>query len=162
MELARLASSSKQQATSPAGPFLGPRATGLPKSKKNNVATLSRSLQLSRERFFFQSDPHVVGNDDLVGFWPALGLGHLEKFRARAENRKTQFPAAPKRKKKLPRCPGWLSATFFTFYVLTNRTPTGRKSQNMGSLGHFGPGRPLALRGIPGPDRKRKNTTSRC
>ena len=48
----------------------------------------------------------MVGNSDLVGFWPVWGCGHLEKFRARAENRKTQFlgargtfgknPSAPK------------------------------------------------------------------
>ena len=50
--------------------------------------------QLSREQVFFRSDPHVVGNGGLVGFWPVLGRRHLEKFRARAENSKTQFPGA--------------------------------------------------------------------
>ena len=43
---------------------------------------------------FSRSDPHVVGNGDLLGLWPILGRGHLEKLRARAENRKTQFPRA--------------------------------------------------------------------
>ena len=45
---------------------------------------------------------------------------------------------------------------FFTFYLLADRTPMGGKSQNMGVLGHFGLGRPLALREIPGLGRKRK------
>ena len=44
--------------------------------------------------FFFRSDPQVVAKGDLLGFWPILGRGHLEKFRARAKNRKTQFPGA--------------------------------------------------------------------
>ena len=43
---------------------------------------------------FFRSDPHVVGNGDLVGFWPVLGVGHLEKFWARTKNRETQSPDA--------------------------------------------------------------------
>ena len=44
------------------------------------------------------------------------------------------------------------------FDVLPDRTPTCGKSQNTGILGHFGPGRPLALIEIPG--RKQKNTNS--
>ena len=43
---------------------------------------------------FFSVGPPPVGNGDLVVFWPVLGGGHLGKFRARAENRKTQFPGA--------------------------------------------------------------------
>ena len=50
---------------------------------------------------------------------------------------------------------------FLTFYVLADRTPMGGKSRNTGFLGHFGLGRPLALRQIPGLDRKRKNAISR-
>ena len=38
--------------------------------------------------------PPPVENGDLVGCWPVLGLGHLEKFWAWAKNRKTQFPGA--------------------------------------------------------------------
>ena len=34
---------------------------------------------------------------------------------------------------------------FFTLYVLSDRIPTGRKSQNTGILGHFGLGRPWRL-----------------
>ena len=43
---------------------------------------------------FFSVGPPPVGNSDLLGFWPVLGLGHLEIFQARAKNRKTQFPGA--------------------------------------------------------------------
>ena len=88
----------------------------------------------------------MVRNGDLVGVWPVLGLGHLENFRARAENRKTQIPGArvPKRKKKLPRYPRWLSATFLHFTFWPTGPPRGGKSRNIGFLGHFGLGRPLA------------------
>ena len=90
MELACLAS---KQASS-AGPFLGPRASGVPKSKKMLPrypgwfsATLSGTA-------FFSVGPPPVRNGDLVVFWPVLGRGHLEKFRDWAKNRKTQFPGA--------------------------------------------------------------------
>ena len=43
---------------------------------------------------FFLVGPPPVGNGDLAVFSPILGLGHLEKFGARAENRKTQFAGA--------------------------------------------------------------------
>ena len=43
---------------------------------------------------FFLVGPPPAGNSDLVGFWPILGLWHLKKFRAQAENTKTQFPGA--------------------------------------------------------------------
>ena len=43
---------------------------------------------------FFSVGPPAVGNSDLLGVWPVLGCGHSEKFRAQAENRKTQFPNA--------------------------------------------------------------------
>ena len=49
-----------------------------------------------------------------------------------------------------------VSRYLLTFYVWANRTPRGGKSQNMGVLGHFGLGRPLALRETPGPGRYRK------
>ena len=45
---------------------------------------------------------------------------------------------------------------FLTFYALANWTPTGGESQNVGFLGHFSPGGPLALREIPGPGRNQK------
>ena len=45
-------------------------------------------LQLSWERLFSPAGPPLVGNSDLVGFWPILGLWNLEKFRAWVENMK--------------------------------------------------------------------------
>ena len=107
MEAARLASkqqqaASKQQASSSAGPFLAPRATGVPKSKKMlpcYPGWFSATFSVTSS---FWSDPHVVRNGDLVGFWPVLGRGYLDKFRAWTENRKTQFPGArgPKTEEK--------------------------------------------------------------
>ena len=47
---------------------------------------------------------------------------------------------------------------FCHIFRLPGRTPRGGKSQNTGILGHFGPGRPLALGEVPGTDRKRKDT----
>ena len=109
-----------------------------------------------------RSDPQVVGNGDVLGFWHVLGRGHFKKFRAGAENRKTQFPGAEGTfgvkvrplQKNLPEL-----RSFFTFCVLAERTPTGRKSKNTGFLGPFGLGQPLALGEIPG--RKQKNAISR-
>ena len=51
---------------------------------------------------FLLVGPPPVGNGGLVVFRPVLGLGHLEKFRARAKNIKTQFPEArgPETEKK--------------------------------------------------------------
>ena len=43
---------------------------------------------------------------------------------------------------------------FFTFCILADRTPKGGKSQNTGFPGPFGLGQPLALREIPGQNRK--------
>ena len=103
-------------------------------------------------KFFFRSDPHVVGNGDLLGFWPVLGRGHSEKFRARAENRKTQFPGdrGPETEKKVTTLSGMVVRSFLSVYVLAHRTPKGGKSRNAGILGRLGPGRPLALGEIPG------------
>ena len=50
---------------------------------------------------------------------------------------------------------GMVVRNFFTSYVLPDLTPTGGKSQNTGVSGHFGLGRPPALREIPGMGRKR-------
>ena len=111
---------------------------------------------------FFSVGPPTVGNGDLVVFWPVLGRRHLEKFWDWAKNRKTRFPGArgPKfEKKKVITLSGMVVRNFFTFCVLTHRTPRGEKSQNTGFLGPFGLGQPLALREIPG--RKQKNAISR-
>ena len=149
MELARL-TSNKQQASnkqaSSAGPFLVHRAERVPKSKKN-VTTLSKMVfHNCLGNNFFLVGPPPVGNGDLVGFWPILGRGHLEKFRAWAKNRKTQFPGArgPETEQKITTPSGMVVRKFLAVYVLTDRTPTGGKTRNTRILGHFGLGRPLA------------------
>ena len=159
---------------------------------------------------FWPTGPPGAGNRETQVFQAILaqdGPWHSEKSWARV----------PKSKKKIPRYPGWLSATFlrftfcptgilghfglgrplakvpglgrkqkkcnfpglgallggksgrpksfppkvrnfFTFYVLADRTPTGGKLRTTWFLGHFGLGRPLALREILG--RTKKNTNS--
>ena len=69
--------SSKQQASS-TGPFLVRRAEGVPKSKKKKLPHYPGwfSATVLGTTFFGGSDPHVVGNVDLLGFWPILGRGH--------------------------------------------------------------------------------------
>ena len=42
----------------------------------------------------FSVRPPLAGNSYLVVFGPILGLWHLDKLRAQAENTKTQFPGA--------------------------------------------------------------------
>ena len=66
-----------------------------------------------------------------------MGRRHLEKFRARVKNGKTQFPGA-RGPKKTTTLSGMVVRNFFTFYVLPDRTPRGGKSRNTGILGHFG------------------------
>ena len=151
MEPARLASSSsKQRATSPAGNFLGPRATGVPKLKKKRLPRCRGWFSATFSGTFFSGrTPTVI----LVGFWPVLGLGHLEKSRAWAENMKKQFSGArgPKMEKKRATLSRMVVRSFLRVYVLTERTPTGRKTRNKRILGHFGLGQPLALGEIPCP-----------
>ena len=101
---------------------------------------------------FISVGPRLVGNGDLVVFWPILGCGPLEKFRARTKNRKTQFPGArgPETENKITMLSGMVVRNFRTVDDLTDQTPTGRKKRNERILGHFGLGRPSALREIPG------------
>ena len=95
MELARLASNkqaSKQHASS-TGPLLV-RREGVPKSKES-ITTLSGIIFRNfLGNNFFRSDPQGVAKGYLLGVWPVLGRGHLEKFWARVKNGKTQFPGA--------------------------------------------------------------------
>ena len=65
---------------------------------------------------------------------------------------KTQFLGArgPETKKQSYPLSGMVVRNFFTVYVLADRNPRGGKSRNTGILGHFGPGRPLALIEITG------------
>ena len=102
--------------------------------------------QLSREGLFFRSDPQVVAKGDLLGFWPVLGRGHLEKFRARVKNGKPRFPGARGTfggKIRLPQKFLPEIAQLFLRQVLADWTPRGGKSQNTGFLGPFGLGQPL-------------------
>ena len=100
----------------------------------------------------------MVAKGDLLGFWPVLGRGHVEKFWARVKNRKPQFPGAkgtfeekicPPQKKFSQKL-----RNFFTSCPFADRTPPrGRKLQNAGFLRPFGLEQPLALREIPGENR---------
>ena len=90
---------------------------------------------------FFLVGPPPARSSNLVGFWPILGLWHLDKFQAGAENTKTQFPGArgtfmgnrfyhafrdgfPQRSRE---------SLFFA------RTPTGRNYRFSGGFGPFWP-----------------------
>ena len=86
---------SKQQASKQLCRALsGPQSNRRPEIEKNVTALSGMVFRNFCGTNFFLVGPPPVGNGDLVVFWPVLGLGHLEKFRARAENRKTQFPGA--------------------------------------------------------------------
>ena len=138
---------SSKQATSnnqPHRALSGPQSRRGPKIEKKNVTMRDNVPQLSQEQLFFRSDPQVGTKGDLLGFWPVLGCGHLEKFQAQKQ-KKTQFFrrwGSQNREKKLPRYPGWLSATFLR-RVFPERNPRGGKSWNSGFLGPFGLGQPL-------------------
>ena len=80
-------------------------------------------------------------------FWPRAAPWHLDKFRA--ENRKTRFPGARgtfATKNRTPKSFSRKPRNFFTFCVLTDRTPRGGESQNTGFLGPFGLGQPLGTK----------------
>ena len=85
MELARLAS--KQQQAALQG-LSGPQSNRGPKieEKKCYHAIRDGYPQLSQEPLFFQSDPELSQRVIYWVFGLVLGHGHLEKFRARAEN----------------------------------------------------------------------------
>ena len=104
--------------------------------------------------FFAPSNPHLVGNSDLLGVCPVLGCRHLEKFRARANNIKTQFPGARGTfGKKFSRPKGFSPSlrNFFALSVLADRTPTGGELQNTGVLGPFWPRTALGTERNSGP-----------
>ena len=90
----------------------------------------------------------MVGNGDLLGFWPVLGRGHLEKFRAWVKNGKRQFPGArgPEIEKKSYHA---IRDGPQLFYILrfAQPDPQGRE---IAKLGDFRPFWPLALGEIKG------------
>ena len=147
MELARLASSKQQAST----PCWSAEEQGSRNRKKSYHAIRDGFPQFSREQLFFRSDPH---RSETVIFGP-FGPRALREIRCPGQKQKNEG-------KKLQRCPGWLSATFFQFTFRPTGPPLAGKTRNTRILGHFGLGRLLALRAIPGPGRKRKVAGSRC
>ena len=132
----RLASS-KQQASSSAGPFLGPKAAGVPKSKKKLHVIRDGISQLSRQQVFFLVGPPPVGNGDLVVFRPVLALGMY-----RNSGPPCNFPVLGALLRKQSGRPKSLSPklrNFFTFSVLADRTPGDWKSRNAVFLRPFWP-----------------------
>ena len=99
------------------------------------------------------------GKSQKTGFLGPLRLWHLEKSRARAENGKTQFPGArgPKIEKNVTTLSGLVVRYFFTFCILTHRTPRGGKSQTTGVLGPFGLGQRLGIWRNSGPKTEKCN-----
>ena len=65
-----------------------------------------------------------------MGFRPILGLWHLEKFRAQAENTKTQFPGAGGTLGGNP--DARIAQLFYVLFVLADWTATGGEWQNTG------------------------------
>ena len=103
MDPARLASSKQAAGSKPRRARFKPRrARFKPQGHRgseieNNVPTLSGMVfhNLPGTNFFSSVEPPPVGSGDLMVFGLVLDLEHLEKFWARAENRKkTQFPGA--------------------------------------------------------------------
>ena len=133
MELARLASnkqaSNKQLA--PQGPFWSAEQKGSQNREKKKLPRYSGWFSaIFSGTTFFRSDPQVVAKSDLLGFWPVLDRGHLEKFRVRVKNRKTRFPGArgPFGKKNRPPQkfhPG--IAPFCEFFPFRRPDPQGRE-----------------------------------
>ena len=97
-------------------------------------------------------------------FGPFWAAGTQRNSGTGPKPEKHNFPVqgVPKRKKKVTTLSGMVVRNFLTVYVSTDRTPTGGKTQNTRIFGHFGLGRPLVLREIPGPGRKRKIVVSRA
>ena len=141
---------------------------GVPKRKKSYYAIRDGCLQLFYILRFGRLDPQGRKITKYRYFQAILaydGPGHLKKSQARAENGKPQFTGArgpEMEEKKVTTLSRMVVRNLFTFYGLADETPTGGKSQNTGILGHFGRGRPLAFREIPGLCQKRKNAISRC
>ena len=138
MELARLASSKQ---ASPAGPFSGPKATGVPKSKKMLPRYPGWFPAPFSGTTFFSVGPPPVGNGDSVVFWPVLALGTWKN--SRRKTRKCHFPvlgALLWGKSGRPTSFSPKLRNLFILSVLAEKRPTCGKSQNTGGLGHFGLG----------------------
>ena len=93
-------------------------------------------------------------------FGPGRPLAFREIPGPGRNREKTQFPGArgPETEKKVTTLSGMVVRNFFAFYVLAHRIPRGGKLRNTGILGHFGLGRPSALREIMGAGWKQGKT----
>ena len=105
--------------------------------------------QRSREQIFFRSGPQVVAKGDLLGFWSALGRGHLEKFRARVENGENTISRGwgPEIEKKIAMLSGMVVRNFFYTLRFAQPDPQGRE---IADYRVFRPLRPLAHNEITG------------
>ena len=89
----------------------------------------------------------------LLAFWPVFGPGALREIPGPGRQQKiaiSRCQGSRNGNKNVTTLSGMAVRNFLTFDILTDWSPTGRKSRNMGILGFLGPGRPSALRGIPG------------
>ena len=117
MELARLASSKQQATPQFSATFLGTT--------------------------FVSVGPPPVGNGALVVFWQNPGPGRLEKFRAQAKNKKTEFPGA--RGPKTDGCPQLSYSSRFD-----RPDPHGRENAKNEDFGPFWPRTAVGTRRNPG------------
>ena len=97
-------------------------ALGVPKSRKKSYHAIRDGCpQLFYTLPFGQTDPQgreFEKYGDFRPFWPRAAFGTWRNPGRGRKTEKTQFPGArgPKIEgKKLPRYPGWLSATFYRF-----------------------------------------------
>ena len=112
------------------------------------------------ETNLFLVGPPAFGNGDLVGFWPVLGLGHLEKSGpgSKTEKHNSAVLGVLLAEKMLPHYPGWFSGTFSgTTFISVELPPVGN-----GDLVVFWPVLALGAWRNSGPRRKHENAISQC
>ena len=143
MEPARLAS----KLASSAGPFLGLRATGVPKSEKMLLRYPGWFSATFSGTTFFRSDPHRSEKVISWYFGPFWAAGTRRISGIGPKTAKHNFPVlgVSKRKTKVTTLSGTVVRNVLASYILTDQTPTGGKTRNTRIFGHFGLGRPLAL-----------------
>ena len=112
----------------------------------------------SATAFFLFGPPRCSETVIYWGFGPFLAASTQRSSGPGPKTEKHNFPVlgVPKRKKIITTLSRMVVCNFLTFYVLTDRTPTGGKTQNTRIWGHFGLGRPLALEQFLGPGRQQK------
>ena len=142
-----------------------PGATGPKTEKKCYHPIQDGCLHLFYVLHFGQPALHGRENaqyGDFGPFWPGTALATNPRRGPKTEKHNSPLLGVPKWENNATTLSGMVASNFFTFYVLADRTPTGRKTQTMAVLGHFGPGQPSALGEIPGADRERKILISWC